>query len=73
MLRKVRNVQIGERYREAGTDAFGQPRRRIWRVENTYTGVDGLAYAHLVDEADGTSKTIATSALLDRSFYVPTE
>ena len=73
MLRKARNVQINERYREAGTDAFGQPRRRVWRVEDIYTGVDGLVYAHLAEEADGASKTIAQSVLLDRSFYIPTE
>lgn len=72
MLRKARNVQINERYREAGTDAFGQPRRRVWRVEDIYTGVDGLVYAHLA-EADGASKTIAQSVLLDRSFYILTE
>jgi hypothetical protein len=73
MLRKPRNVQINERYREAGTDAFGQPHRRVWRVETIYTGVDGMVYAQIAEEADGASKTIAQSVLLDRFFYLPTE
>ena len=73
MLRKARNVQINDRYHEAGTDAFGHRRRRVWRVENSYTRVDRLAYAHLAEEADGASTTIAQSVFLDRSFYIPTE
>jgi len=73
MRRKARHVQIGQRYREAGTDAFGRPRRRVWRIENTYTGVDGLIYATLADKAEGSRKTIAISVLLDRSFYLPVD
>lgn len=73
MMRRAQTVEIDQAYREVGEGAFGQPRRRVWRVERTYEGRDGIAYAQLTDPTDSTTKTIAQSTLLDRAFYVPVD
>lgn len=71
MIRKTQNVEIGERYREAGENAFGQAHRRVWLVKRGYTGADGLPYAIIFDPEDGTQKTISENALQTRSLYIP--
>ncbi len=42
----------------------------IWRVVQLFEGADGVPYARLVNAADGSlSKTVATTALLDRTLF----
>ena len=73
MRRKPRTIEIGDRYREAGANAFGEPRGRIWHVKRIYTGNDGRVYVTLFDPGDASQKTIAESALQDRAFYLPVD
>jgi hypothetical protein len=61
-------VAIGRRFVDARVAGFAQP----WIVEKTFTGRDGIEYAHIVCAADRTRrKTLSTSVLGDSRWYVP--
>lgn len=64
-------IDIGQRFRPTGDGPFGRP-QAIWRVINSFEGTDGMAYAHLISEADpSASKTVSIAALMDKRLYRP--
>jgi hypothetical protein len=65
-------VEAGQRFREAGVNAFGIPSCTVWVVGRTWRGRDGLDYVELAHSSDpGRKKTISTSALADRKLFIP--
>jgi hypothetical protein len=63
-------VQIGQKYRAAGTNFLGSP-RSLWTVDGVFTSTDALRYARLTNVLDPTlRKTLALDVLMDRQRYV---
>lgn len=62
-------IDVGQRFRPTGEAPFGR-RQAVWRVVGSFEGTDGMAYAHLINEADPTAaKTVSVSALMDKRLY----
>ena len=63
----------GQRYRDIGRGVFGASALQ-WVVETVFTGVDGVAYAHLVCITDRSQrKTLSLAVLGDRRRFVRIE
>jgi hypothetical protein len=63
---------LGQRYRAAGENRFGQSSAAIWELEKMVHGSDGIEYARLIRTIDHTEhKLVSLTALSDRTFYVP--
>jgi hypothetical protein len=55
---------------QARPGAFGQSRRRVWRVRRPIIGLAGVADARAGGPGDGTATSIAQAALLDRHRHI---
>jgi hypothetical protein len=59
-------VSIGQRFVDARSPMFAHP----WIVEKTFTGSDGIEYAHVVCADDPTRrKTLSAAVLADTRWY----
>lgn len=71
-MRDSSTPEIGRRYREAKTTAFGAPSRTAWIVANVARWSDGLLYVKLVREDDKSqTKTISLVTLKNQRLYLP--
>jgi hypothetical protein len=67
MVRRKREVGLGERYQ-----ARGQAYPQVWEVEYVYIDAQGIPHTRLFDvRCPATKRTVATAVLLDNSRYVP--
>lgn len=63
-------LEPGAKFKPARTTFHSLP--MVWSVEEVHRATDGHEYALLVNTADPTRrKTVATTALLDASLFVP--
>jgi hypothetical protein len=66
---KQDRVSVEDRFVTSSRSAI-RSMAAVWRVVHLFQGMDGIAYARLVNSVDQSlTKTVATSALLDRSFF----
>jgi len=66
----MKSVTLEDHFVNAGRSVAGRGIAGMWRVVRLFEGVDGVAYAKLVNAADGSlTKTVAAAALLDRTLF----
>ena len=71
MIEQAFDLELGQRYRNARSSAFGTPLQIIWVLEDVWNGADGITYARLMKHGDATEKkTVSTAVLQDRRQFV---
>jgi len=66
------SIDVGQRFRPAGKNGFGEPNWKIWVVERLWWDCVGILHARLVDEKHPIlNKTISVATLSDLDYFLP--